>query len=89
MPWPSTDGRFARRQRRRDAVAGDARQIKRERAALADFAGDHDLTAGLFGKAEHLRKSEARALPDFLGREEWLEDVLELIGRNTAAGVGY
>ena len=56
------------------------RQVQDEHRPLADRALDADLAAGLLREAEDLAQSEARSLADVLGREERLEDVLDLIG---------
>ena len=63
------------------------RQIDGESRALAGRARDLDVAAGLLGKAERLAEAEAGSLADFLGREERLEDRVDMIGRNAGAGV--
>ncbi len=87
MPAPVERRRIFRRHLLRPVVAGDARQIQREDAALADFAGDHHFAAGLPGEAEHLRQAEPGALADLLGGEERFEDASELLAGNADAGV--
>ena len=53
-----------------------ARQIDRDRRALAELAFDPDFAARLVGEAENLAEAEAGALADRLGREEGLERAL-------------
>ena len=63
------------------AVDGEARP-------LAHLGIGEDVAARLFDDAIDGRKSQARALADFLGREEGLEDLAEDAWRNAGAGVG-
>src|SRR5262249_19831987 len=63
----------------------DSRQVDRERGADADFAVDGDVPAALFDNSVHGGEAQAGALPRFLGREEWLEDLCESIAVHPAA----
>ena len=49
---------------------------------------DLDVAVGLLGKAERLAEAEAGSLADLLGREERLEDRVEMFRRDAGAGVG-
>ena len=73
---------------RRIVRHGRLRQIDGESRALSGCAGDLDVATGLLGKAERLAEAEAGSLADLLGREERLEDRVDMIGRNAGAGVG-
>ena len=73
---------------RRIVRHGGLRQIDGESRALSECAGDLDVAIGLLGKAERLAEAEACSLADLLGREERLEDCVNMIGRNAGAGVG-
>ena len=64
-----------------------ARQQDRDRGALAEFACDLDRSAGLMREAVNLRKPQAGALADRLGREEGIEDLAEHVGRDAGAGI--
>ncbi len=59
----------------------------REGGALADFALDAHRAARLAGKAVDLRQAEAGAPSDLLRREERLEDLVDPIGCDAAAGI--
>jgi hypothetical protein len=63
------------------------RQIDGEGRAFAMRARHRDVAFGLLCEAEGLAKAEAGALADFLGGEERLEDGLDIVRRDAAAGV--
>src|SRR5206468_6663413 len=62
-----------------------AREVDDERGALADFAGDADAAAELLDDLARDGQAEAEAAA--LGRDEILEDGLQAIRRDAAAGV--
>ena len=65
------------------------RQEDVERGALIGFGIDIDEAAGLLDDAVHRRQAEPGALADFLGREERLENLVDDVGGDAGAGVGY
>ena len=69
-----------------DGRAAGQREAQRERAADADLAGHRDRSAQLLHDLLGDREAEAEAAA--LGRDEVVEDRLEPLGRNAAAGVG-
>src|SRR3546814_18395963 len=62
-------------------------QVDREASALAGLALDEDVAVGLPDDAINGREPQSRAGADFLGREERLEDPVEILLRDTHAGV--
>ena len=65
-----------------------ARQENAERG-IARLRVHIDEAAGLLDDAVDRGQAEARALADFLGREERLEDLVDDVGRNAGAGVAH
>ena len=53
----------------------------------ADLAVDPEPTARLLRKTVDLRQSQSRSLADLLGRKEWLEHMIQDLGRHPAARV--
>ena len=54
---------------------------------MAGRAGDLDVAVGLLCEAERLAEAEAGSLADLLGREERLEDRLDMVRRDAGAGI--
>ena len=67
----------------------DARQIELDRRAFADLAVDFHMPARLLDEAVDLRKPQARAVSDVLGREERIEGLGLHLRRHSAAGVRH
>src|ERR1700760_704953 len=63
------------------------RQVEPESGALADLAVGTDMTAGLLQEAKHHREPQAGALTRLLGREEWLEYVVEYLVRDAGSSI--
>ncbi len=63
------------------------RQIDGEGRAVSERAGDLDVAVGLLDEAERLAQAEAGSLADLLGREERLEDRVEIFRRDAGAGI--
>src|SRR5262249_40831859 len=63
------------------------RQENAEDGAASDFRFREDEAAGLLDDAVDGGKAEPRALTDLLGREEWLEDLVDMFRRDALAGV--
>src|SRR3546814_8235367 len=57
-------------------------QVDREASALAGLALDEDVAVGLPDDAINGREPQSRAGADFLGREERLEDPVEILLRS-------
>src|SRR5207237_7051646 len=68
---------------------GDTRQVNLEHGAAADFAVHFNMTAALLDDAVDRGQAQARALADFLGREEWLENLRAHRLSHAAAAVAY
>ena len=66
-----------------------ARQMDGKRRARAELAVDGDEAAGLLDDAVGRRQSEPGALADLLGREEGLEDALEMRLGDAGAGIDH
>jgi len=71
-----------------DALLIGLRQIERETRAVTDVAFDGDVSTRLLGETEDLAEPQPRALADALGREERLEDPVELVGLDPASAIG-
>src|SRR5262249_17624895 len=63
------------------------RQENAEDGAASDLRFREDEAAGLLDDAVDGGKAEPRALADLLGREEWLEDFVDMFRRDALAGV--
>src|SRR5262249_61866175 len=66
-----------------------ARQVDRERGALAELGSDVDRTADVADNAVHEREPEAGADADALGGEEGIEHLLEHVPGDAAAAVAH
>ncbi len=67
----------------------DAREIDLKARAEAESAIDPDVAAALLDDSVDGGEAEASSLSDFLGGEEWLEDVRESLLGHAGAGVGH
>ena len=67
---------------------GEMGEIDAESGPLADFAVNVDPSLVLLNDAEDRGEAEAGAFADFLGSEEWLENLLKQFRRNPGSGVG-
>ncbi len=65
-----------------------ARQVDLEHGALVRRAVDKDEAAGLLDDAVDRRQAEPGAGADLLGREERLEDALDVLLRDADPGIG-
>ena len=80
-------GHRAARRGLRGSFVQPARQIERDGRAFAQRRGQGDGAARLAREAEELRESETGALAERLGGEEGLENAVEILRRDAAAGV--
>src|SRR4029078_4639160 len=74
--------------RRCGFVGGSPRQPQFRYRSLPNFALQAKRTVGLLGEAIDHAEPETAALARLLCREEWLQRLLEIAGRNSGAGVG-